>query len=82
MKMVGYASLTHPTDHELLRVARNGKLHVCLRQANPTGKSRKTLSIPAAKNIPLAPSRLGKNSAFSGVGVDSAYDESHIQDRR
>jgi hypothetical protein len=56
MKMVGYASRTHPTDHELLRVARNGNLDSRPRQTNATGKSRKTLSIPAAKNIPLAPS--------------------------
>jgi hypothetical protein len=27
-----------------------------LRQNNPTGKSLKNLSIPAAKNIPLSPS--------------------------
>jgi len=32
------------------------KLHLCVRQSNPTGKSLKTLSIPSRKNIPLAPS--------------------------
>jgi hypothetical protein len=40
----------------LLRLARNEIIAAQVRQSNPTGKSTKTLSIPAAKNIPLAPS--------------------------
>ena len=45
-----------PHNCELLRVACNDKLHACLRQTNPTGKSRKTMSIPLHENIPLASS--------------------------
>jgi hypothetical protein len=40
----------------LLRLARNENFAAQVRQTNPTGKSRKTMSIPLAKNIPLAPS--------------------------
>jgi hypothetical protein len=40
----------------LLRVARKHEVMHQVRQNNPTGKSRKTLSSPRAKNIPLAPS--------------------------
>jgi hypothetical protein len=36
---------------------RKRNLAIQLRQNNPTGKSPKTLSSPAAKNIPLSPSR-------------------------
>jgi hypothetical protein len=40
----------------MLRLARNEYFAAQVRQTNPTGKSRKTMSIPAAKNIPLASS--------------------------
>jgi hypothetical protein len=41
---------------QLRRLARKPNLATRLRQNNPTGKSLKTLSSPAAKNIPLSPS--------------------------
>jgi hypothetical protein len=41
---------------QLLRFTRKHNRTPLLRQNNPTGKSPKTLSSPAAKNIPLSPS--------------------------
>jgi hypothetical protein len=39
---------------QLLRFARKRNLPATMRQNNPPGKSPKTLSSPAAKNIPLS----------------------------